>query len=98
MLCTTVYCSNNLIFSIAPPRLLFTLITPYIRRVDLDGRRIITLYTGGQPRGIDFDYRYSNTFTWNELVPSPLHHFHIHAGETTCSGQMTHITGFGQQS
>ena len=40
-----------------PPRLLFTLITPYIRRVDLDGRRTVNLYTGGQPRGIDFDYR-----------------------------------------
>ena len=42
---------------IAPPRLLFTLSGPYIRHVNLDGRRALNLYTGGSPRAIDFDYR-----------------------------------------
>lgn len=46
-------------FSIAPPRLLFTLSGPYIRRVDLDGLRVLNLYTGGTPRAIDFDHRYN---------------------------------------
>ena len=44
-------------FSTVSPHLLFTLASPYIRRVDLDGRRQMNLYTGGVPRGIDFDYR-----------------------------------------
>ena len=43
----------------APPHLLFTQISPYVRRVDLDGRRLVTVYSGGQPRGIDFDYRFA---------------------------------------
>jgi len=45
------------LFFLAPPRLLFTYANPYIRRVDLDGLRILNLYTGGYPRAIDFDYR-----------------------------------------
>ena len=85
---------------IAPPRLLFTQITPYVRRVDLDGRRVVTLYTGGQPRGITFDYRFisllfmqCNTHPHNNIIMLVLH-----TGGMICFGQMTHTTESGELS
>ena len=47
-----------ILYPVAPPRLFFTLYTSYIRRVDLDGTRVITVYSGGYPRALDFDFRY----------------------------------------
>jgi len=41
------------------PYLLFTRYSSYIRRVYPDGAQPVrTVYTGGYPRGLDFDYRY----------------------------------------
>ena len=47
---------TNAILIIAPLQLIFTLATPYIRRIDLNGENVVNLYTGGAPRAIDYDY------------------------------------------
>ena len=66
----------------------------------------MNLYTGGQPRGIDFDYRY-HFLDYNiqiSLSPHYTHHVHILlilyalAGDMICFGQMMQTTGFGELS
>ena len=85
--CVKTISVHRCIFIAATPRLLFTLGSPYIRRVDLDGRRVINLYTGGVPRAIDFDYRYKQYTIvcqcWLLLLCT---------GETKCIGLMTTAT------
>ena len=41
----------------APVGLLFALYRPYVRRIDLDGTDSQTLYSGGYPYTVDYDYR-----------------------------------------
>ena len=38
--------------------LLFVLQSRYVRRIDLDGSNSITLYSGGYPIAMDYDYRF----------------------------------------
>jgi hypothetical protein len=40
--------------------LLFTLQSSYVRRIDLDGTSSssVTLFTGGNPIAVDYDYRF----------------------------------------
>ena len=44
----------------APLGLLFTLYAPYVRRINLDGTNSQTIYSGGYPFAVDFDYRCIN--------------------------------------
>ena len=43
---------------LAPPRLLFSISSNYIQRVNLDGLNNVNLYTVTNPRAMDFDFRY----------------------------------------
>ena len=45
----------------APLSILYTVYRPYVRRVNLDGSNIRTLYSGGYPYAVDFDYRQVTT-------------------------------------
>lgn len=41
----------------APPRLLFSVYSALVRRVNTDGQNLITLYSATYPRALDFDFR-----------------------------------------
>ena len=46
-----------LYFSLVTPYLLYTQYTSLIRRVNLDGNQLSTVYSSGYPRALDFDFR-----------------------------------------
>ena len=59
MQCTysiTLYATMNS----AQVGLLFTLQSSYVRRIDIDGTSSssVTLFTGGNPTAVDYDYRF----------------------------------------
>ena len=45
------------LFDVAPPRLLFTVYSTLVRRVNTDGQNLVTIYTATYPRALDFDYQ-----------------------------------------
>lgn len=44
------------IFTLAPPRLLFSVYSNRVQRVNTDGQNYINLYTVSYPRAMDFDF------------------------------------------
>lgn len=42
---------------LAPPRLLFSVYSNLIRRVNIDGENLVTVYTTSYPRVLDYDFR-----------------------------------------
>ena len=79
----------------APLGLLFTLYQPYVRRVDVDGANIRTLYSGGYPFAVDFDYRYTHQTQHYNVATELTVFMLLLAGTITCFGQMSIMTGFG---
>lgn len=41
--------------SLAPPRILFSMYSNLIRRVNTDGENLVTVYTTSYPRVLDYD-------------------------------------------
>ena len=46
------------LYSLAPPRLLFSIYySSLIRRVNIDGENLVTVYTTSYPRALDYDFQ-----------------------------------------
>ena len=50
---------------LAPPRLLFSLYSTLVRRVNTDGQNLMNLYSATYPRALDFDFQWAIIF----LIP-----------------------------
>ena len=63
----------NLVWSfidVAPPRLLFSVYSTLVRRVNIDGQNLVTIYSATYPRALDFDYQWVLLYScdYNNMV------------------------------
>ena len=55
-----IHCSQRLDYYcafLAPPRLLFSVYSNLIRRINTDGENLMTVYTTTYPRALDYDFQ-----------------------------------------
>jgi hypothetical protein len=75
----------NLIYQLTPeeqPYILFVQYSNYVRKVNLDGSQLQTVYTGGRPYALDYDYRRKYMF-WSDDNSNTIYRARLDGSQST---------------